>query len=329
VLSYASGIIHTYYTIELAPAIAALVAIGAVVGWRERARIGARVALAAGVAATTWWSVVLLHRSSGWHPWVADLVIAAGVVGTAALIVPANSWRRAGIVSLVAGTLALGGGSAAYALETASTAHTGSIPSAGPTVSSGGGLGGGGFGGGGGTRPAGGGFGGGTRPTGGFGGGTPPSGGGFGGPPGSTSSTGTSERPTGTQSGGAAGGAVGGGSTSVSSALVALLKATNTTWAAATIGSQTAAPLELSSGKAVMSIGGFNGGDNSPTLAQFEKYVSEGKIRYFIAGGMGGGGGAGGGSSSGSAITSWVESHYTSTTVGGTTVYDLTKASTS
>jgi len=76
-----------------------------------------------------------------------------------------------------------------------------------------------------------------------------------------------------------------------------------------------------------MSIGGFNGGDNSPTLAQFEKYVSEGKIRYFIAGG--GGGGMGGGSSSGSAITSWVESHFTSTTVGGSTVYDLTKASAS
>ena len=37
VLSFASGIIHTYYTVELAPAIAALVAIGAVVLWRTRA----------------------------------------------------------------------------------------------------------------------------------------------------------------------------------------------------------------------------------------------------------------------------------------------------
>ena len=80
VLSFASGIIHTYYTIELAPAIAALVAIGAVLGWRERGRIGARVGMAGATAATTWWSVVLLHRSAGWHPWVADLVIAAGVV---------------------------------------------------------------------------------------------------------------------------------------------------------------------------------------------------------------------------------------------------------
>ena len=120
---------------------------------------------------------------------------------------------------------------------------------------------------------------------------------------------------------------MGGGSTTVSSALTALLTATTTTWAAATIGSQTAAPLELSSGKAVMSIGGFTGSDNSPTLAQFEKDVAEGKIHYFIAGG--GGGTGGGGSSSSSAITSWVESHFSSTTVGGSTVYDLTKASTS
>ena len=33
-----------------------------------------------------------------------------------------------------------------------------------------------------------------------------------------------------------------------------------------------------------MAIGGFSGTDNSPTLAQFEKDVAEGKIHYFIAG---------------------------------------------
>jgi hypothetical protein len=76
-----------------------------------------------------------------------------------------------------------------------------------------------------------------------------------------------------------------------------------------------------------MSIGGFNGGDDAPTLAQFEKYVAAGQIHYFIAGGQGGG--PGGGNSSSSAITTWVAAHFTSTTVGGTTVYDLTKASTS
>ena len=70
-----------------------------------------------------------------------------------------------------------------------------------------------------------------------------------------------------------------------------------------------------------MAIGGFNGTDPTPTLAQFRDYVAAGKIHYFLAGGRGGFGS----SSSSSAITSWVESHFTARTVGGTTVYDLTK----
>ena len=78
-----------------------------------------------------------------------------------------------------------------------------------------------------------------------------------------------------------------------------------------------------------MSIGGFNGGDDAPTLAQFEKYVAAGQIHYFIASGTGQGGGPGGGNTSSSAITTWVAAHFKSTTVGGTTVYDLTKAITS
>ena len=57
VLSFASGIIHTYYTVELAPAIAALVGIGTVLLWRARARLGARFALAAGAVVTALWSV--------------------------------------------------------------------------------------------------------------------------------------------------------------------------------------------------------------------------------------------------------------------------------
>jgi hypothetical protein len=140
-------------------------------------------------------------------------------------------------------------------------------------------------------------------------------------------------------------GGMGGGSATTSAALTALLKATTTKWAAATIGSQSAAPLELASGKAVISIGGFSGGDTAPTLAQFQQLVAQGQVRYFIGGGQVGGGQVGGGQvgggqggspigggqvgqggSSGSAISTWVAAHFTSTTVGGTTVYDLTKA---
>jgi 4-amino-4-deoxy-L-arabinose transferase-like glycosyltransferase len=114
----------------------------------------------------------------------------------------------------------------------------------------------------------------------------------------------------------------GSGRDTANSALTTLLKATNSKWAAATTGSQSAAPLELSSGKAIMAIGGFSGSDPTPTLAQFKAYVSAGQVRYFIAGG-GFGGFGGGGRGGNSDITSWVESHFASKTVGGETVYDL------
>ena len=76
------------------------------------------------------------------------------------------------------------------------------------------------------------------------------------------------------------------------------------TWAAATVNSNNAAGYQLGSGEPVMAIGGFNGTDPAPTLSQFEKYVSEGKIHYFISSGGGfgtgfGGGGFGGGAASG------------------------------
>ena len=59
-------------------------------------------------------------------------------------------------------------------------------------------------------------------------------------------------------------------------------------WVAATLGSDPASGYQLATQKPVMPIGGFNGSDPSPTLAQFEQYVAEGKIHYFIpSGGFG------------------------------------------
>ncbi len=318
VLSFAGGIIHTYYTIELAPAIAALVAIGAVTLWRARDRQAARVALAAAALVTGSWGWTLLDRSSSWHPWVRYVVVIAAIVSAALLIVPPDRGRR-GLVACaaVAGLLALTSGSAAYAVDAAATAQTGSTPTAGPASSTGG------FGGPGrlGARIGGARIGGariGGRPGGAGDGGFP---GGF---PGSAG--GGQQPPAGAPGGGAtptARGAGGAGNAQANAALVSLLKKTSTTWAAAAIGSQSAAPLELSSGKAVMAIGGFSGSDAAPTLAQFEKLVAEGKVGYFV--GSGGGGFGGRGVGTGSQISSWVAAHFTATTVGGSTVYDLSK----
>jgi hypothetical protein len=111
----------------------------------------------------------------------------------------------------------------------------------------------------------------------------------------------------------------------VSSALVTLLEkgASGYTWVAATEGSQEAAPLELATGgEAVMAIGGFNGTDPAPSLAEFKKLVAEHKIHYYI----GTNGESFGGGRGSSSIASWVASHFTKETVGVTTVYNLSEA---
>jgi hypothetical protein len=68
-------------------------------------------------------------------------------------------------------------------------------------------------------------------------------------------------------------------------------------------------------------MGGFNGTDPAPTLAEFQAMVAKHEIHYYIGRGsqsFGGGRGS-------SAIASWVAAHFTAKTVGGQTVYDLTQ----
>jgi hypothetical protein len=94
------------------------------------------------------------------------------------------------------------------------------------------------------------------------------------------------------------------------------------TWVAATVNSNSAAGYQLATDDPVMAIGGFNGTDPAPTLAQFERDVAQKKIHYFIAGGTGPGGSST--TSTAGQITQWVESHFTAKTLKGVTVYDLT-----
>ena len=104
-----------------------------------------------------------------------------------------------------------------------------------------------------------------------------------------------------------------------------LIRGADNRWAAATVGSFQAGDLELSTGKSLMAVGGFSGGDNAPTPAQFRQYVEDGQIHYFIVGDHKRGPGPGGGRERGSAaeITAWVTGHFAKLDVGGATVYDL------
>jgi len=338
VFSFGQGVIHTYYTVALAPAIAALVAIGGALLWERRTSLAARCVAAAAVVGTAIWAAILLGRTPSWEPWLRPTVlVCAGLAALGMLAWPVlgRLRGRALAVAVAFSAFAMLAGPVAYAAQTIGTGHTGSIPSAGPASNIGlGGLG-GAFhtsGAAGGSPPSGGGFpggGSGTRPSGGGGfpgggSGTRPSGGG--GFPGGGSGT----RPSG--GGGFPGGGTGAGGgasfagASVSSSVVQALEhdAGRYRWVAATEGSNNAASLELATGgDPVMAIGGFNGNGGELTLAAFERYVKAGEIHYYIP--SGGGGGQGGQSGS-SAITEWVESHYRSTEIGGATVYDLTSA---
>jgi 4-amino-4-deoxy-L-arabinose transferase-like glycosyltransferase len=306
VFSYMQGTIHPYYTVALAPAIAALVAITATLIWRQRTELFAQVAGALMIATTGYWSYHLLLETPNWYPALRYLALGLAIFA-ALVLLTSRRWNLATLVAGLAAAAVFLAGSGAYAVATATVAHTGSTPSVGSAASAGG-I--GGTGGRGGTGPSGAG---GTAPTGGSG-------------PAQSGASGTGGTAPTSAAGGGAG--VGGRDTQTSSALTTLLKASTAKWAAAASSSMTAGSLELVSGQAVMAIGGFNGSDNAITLAQFKALVANGEVGYFIGegtgGGMGGVGGAGGTVSAYSAISSWVTANFTAKTVGTSTVYQLT-----
>ena len=156
------GIFHQYYTVALAPAIAALVGVGAASLWRGRRHFPAALTLAVTVAVTAIWSFVLLDRSSAWHPWLRYAVLVGGLV--AAVGIAGSQLLSARLAAAVAGLAVVASlaGPAAYSVQTASVGHSGSIVTAGPAVAGStggpggrGGPGGGGRRGGFGGRPAG------------------------------------------------------------------------------------------------------------------------------------------------------------------------------
>jgi 4-amino-4-deoxy-L-arabinose transferase-like glycosyltransferase len=143
VFSLGSGIIHTYYTVALAPAIAALVAIGGWMAWtgRDSRRVQA-VAIVA-VALTTGWAWTLLDRTPSWEPWLRTLVLVAGAAGVAGLVAcmfRGRLARRLLAPAVVLGVLASLAGPVAYSASTITTGHTGSTPTAGPSTGGGFGM---------------------------------------------------------------------------------------------------------------------------------------------------------------------------------------------
>jgi 4-amino-4-deoxy-L-arabinose transferase-like glycosyltransferase len=301
--SFMAGIIHPYYMVALAPGIAGLAGLGGVLLWQRRDQPVAAAVLAVAIVAAGAVAAELLGRTAAYLPllrWVAllgslaaaALVLAAAAPGiNGAAGVKGAGLKASGIMARTTASLAVAAalaGPLAYSLSTSSTAHSGSIVSAGPAVSGRGGA------------------------------GMPPSLGGAT----AVNGTGTGGAGRGPGAGGASG--MGGllGASTPSAALVTALQtdAGPYTWAAAVVGSNNAAGYQLATQLPVMALGGFNGTDPAPTLAQFQQYVADGKIHYFISGRMMQGES---GSNDAAQIAAWVQDNFTAQTVGGTSVYLL------
>jgi 4-amino-4-deoxy-L-arabinose transferase-like glycosyltransferase len=296
VFSFMSGIIHSYYAVALAPAIAALVGAGAVELWglRERVRFGG-IVLAGAILVSAVWSWQLLGRSPDFVPGLGLVVVIVGAIVAVILSLPATAdLRRTQALAVALGIGILLAGPLVYTIDTMSTAYSSGDPRPGPAVvadTNQGGGNGGGFGGG-------------------FGGGTPPSGAGFGG------------------GSGAGLGTAGGGT---DTALASYLEANkgSATWIVAMTSAMQAGSLELSTGDPVMAMGGFSGTDPAPSLAQIQAYVASGQLRYVLVDGNGGGG-PGGNSSTASDVSAWVTSVGKVVDYGGSsgTLYDLSGVAT-
>ncbi|WGH09484.1 ArnT family glycosyltransferase [Rothia kristinae] len=399
VFSIMQGIQHAYYSVALAPAIAAMIGTGAAIVWdaaraerwfardvadtsagmsvtgvpeeeiavdpqtaplhradvgqapRREApeRVGSwREALAGGTwqfavlgfctAITGVWAFVLLGRD-GYLPLLRWMILFLALISGAALAFGAQLHRQLLGLAVAGAVLASLAGPTAYTAATLSTGHTGSIITAGP---GGGGMGAPGGGGGSGAAtgggPGGSGGGAGGAGAGGTGGGTAGASGSGQTGAGSSSAgqAGTSSGEDATQPGGAggSGGGMGGvglmlNTSEPSDELIRYLSqdADRYQWMLAVVGSNNAAGYQLASGESVMPVGGYNGTDPAPTLEEFQKLVAQGKIHYYIAGTISSGmGGSSSGSDAAEQIDEWVQAHFTSTTVDGTTVYDLTDA---
>lgn len=98
-----------------------------------------------------------------------------------------------------------------------------------------------------------------------------------------------------------------GGGMGTSNALISYLEAHqgSARYLVAATGSQTTASIIIATGKPVVTIGGFSGQDNAPTVAQLAAMVEAGELKYVL---IGGGGMDRGGSSE---LSAWVQAHGT------------------
>jgi len=326
VFSLMQGIFHSYYAVVLVPPIGALLGLAVAEGWRHWNHLATRIAMAVGLAISAGWTAILLSHTPAWNGWLMPVVLGGAVAVAVMMLVAPRFSHPIRVATAAAGVIVLMAASAVGSIATAAQAHSGAIPLAQPVAPN---------------PPSS------SRPGNGF---NPPTGGQgaarFG--PGAPFTPGVGPvqgfgRGQGFRTGqGGPGGLPGsrpatagvGGLLSArrpNPTLIAAVRgdATRYRWVAATTGSMNAAGIELASGEPVMAIGGFNGSDPSPTLAEFQAYVAEGDIHFYVVTNDAAGfRGTRGGSDAAAQISAWVADTFSAISYGGTTVYDLSVAPT-
>jgi 4-amino-4-deoxy-L-arabinose transferase-like glycosyltransferase len=280
--SFTTGFWHPYYLATIAPPLAALVGIGAVVMYRayldEEGWKG--WLLVAAVAATGIFEAIILNYTPEWSGWL--IVIAINGTIAAILLLAAFRFRHYPVHRLFPRIVAIGAIAllfiAPFVWACTPLSSSGNLlPAAGPQQAGGGGMGGQANG---------------------------------AGPAGMTGTVSTATAPQGTPG-------TGTGDQKLEEYLSAHFK--NETWAVAVPSSMDGAQIIIDTGLSVMALGGFAGSDAILTVDGAKSLIHDGKVRYFLISSSTTGGGMGG--SSNSEIFSWVSTHCTAVSAsewGGT-----------
>jgi 4-amino-4-deoxy-L-arabinose transferase-like glycosyltransferase len=246
VFSGMSGVIHPYYTVALAPGVAALAAVGTQVLWSRRTEVVPAVLLAVGVGGTAVWAYVLLGRTPDFVPWLRGVVLVAGHVAAAGLLAGAllhgRRGNRVAVVTALVAVLAVAAGPAAYCVQSAASPTGGPNPTAGPELA------------------------------------------GVSGPGGTTALAERLAQPPAGRGGTTEPGDLWYTPNAALTAYLAAHRG-GARWVAATFSANAAAPIQLATGAPALAIGGFTGTDPSPTLAQFQAWAAAGEVRYVVTGG--------------------------------------------
>ena len=134
IFSMTSGVIHPYYVVVMAPAVAALVGIGVPFLWGAYIRRKSYAWILPMLVGVTAAIVIIILSYAGtmtWLMWTVGILGAIGMIGLLVNLYTPKRWlQNLAIITSVAACMTA---PVVYTLSTVNVTHTGSIPTAGPS----------------------------------------------------------------------------------------------------------------------------------------------------------------------------------------------------